>query len=59
MAKKVMRSQSGQNAQLARSYDNYLKSLRPSIRGAKTATEADALIKQARLYRAYIQTLEQ
>jgi hypothetical protein len=59
MAKKVMRSQSGQNAQLARSYDNYLKSLRPSIRGAKTAGEADALIKQARLYRAYIQTLEQ
>ena len=58
MAKRVIRSQSGQNAQLARSYDNYLKGLRPTIRGAKSDAEADKLINQARLYRAYIQTLE-
>ncbi len=58
MAKRVIRSQSGQNAQLARSYDNYLKGLRPTIRGAKSDAEADKLISQARLYRAYIQTLE-
>jgi hypothetical protein len=58
MAKKVIRSQSGQNAQLASNYDSYLKSLRASMRRTKSEKEADALIKQARLYRAYIQTLD-
>ena len=58
MAKTVIRSQQGQNAKLAKNYDSYLKSLRASMRGAKTDKEAEALIKQARLYRAYIQTLE-
>ena len=59
LAKKVMRSGNKENAKLARSYDKYLKSLRGSIRGAKSEREADGLIKQARLYRAYIQTLDQ
>ena len=58
IAKTVIRSQQGQNAQLARNYDSYLKSLRASMRAAKSDKEADALIKQARLYRAYVQTLE-
>jgi hypothetical protein len=59
MAKKVMRSGNKENAKLARGYDKYLKSLKGSIRGAKSQQEADGLIKQARLYRAYIQTLDQ
>jgi serine/threonine protein kinase len=58
MAKRVIRSQSGQNAELARSYDSYLKSLRGSMRAAKSDEEADKLIRQARLYRAYVQTLQ-
>ena len=57
LAKKVIRSQSG-DAQLAKSYDSYLKSLRAQMRGAKSDEEADKLIRQARLYRAYVQALK-
>ena len=59
LAKKVIRSGNKDNAKLARGYDSYLKNLRASMRGIKSEREADALIKQARLYRAYIQSLEE
>jgi len=57
MAKQVIRSGNGQNAQLARSYDANLKTLRDSIRGVNSDREADRLIKQASQTRAYLQFL--
>src|SRR6185295_10348519 len=57
MAKQVMRSGNSQNAQLARSYDANLKTLRDSIRGVNSDKEADRLIKQATQTRAYVQFL--
>lgn len=57
MAKQVMRSGNSQNAQLARSYDANLKTLRDSIRGVSSDREADRLIKQASQTRAYVQFL--
>ena len=57
MAKKVMRSSNSQNAQLARSYDANLKTLRASMGGVKSDKEADRLIKQANQTRAYVQFL--
>jgi hypothetical protein len=57
MAKQVMRSGNSQNAQLARSYDANLKTLRDSIRGVNSDRDADRLIKQASQTRAYVQFL--
>lgn len=57
MAKQVMRSGSAQNVQLAKNYDQYLKTLKDSFRGAQTDKEADKMIKQASQTRAYIQYL--
>ena len=57
MAKQVMHSSNSQNAQLARSYDANLKTLRDSIRGVNSDREADRLIKQASQTRAYVQFL--
>jgi hypothetical protein len=59
MAKQVMRSGNSQNAQLARSYDANLKTLRDSIRGVNSDRDADRLIKQASQTRAYVQFLVQ
>jgi len=58
MAKRVMRSGSGQNVQLARNYDSYLKTLKASMRGIETEREAQKLLKQANQTRAYITFLE-
>ena len=58
MAKRVMRSGNSQNAQLARNYDSYLKTLKDSMRGIDNNREADRLIKQASQTRAYIQFLD-
>ena len=56
-ARTVMRSGNSQNAQLARSYDANLKTLRDSIRGIQSDKEADRLISQAKQTRAYVQFL--
>ena len=56
-ARQVMRSGNSENAQLARSYDSNLKTLRASIKGINSDREADALIKQANQTRAYVQFL--
>jgi non-specific serine/threonine protein kinase len=57
MAKQVMRSSNAQNVQLAKNYDQYLKTLKDSMRGIQSDKEADKLIKQASQTRAYIQYL--
>ena len=57
MAKQAMRSSNAQNVQLAKNYDQYLKTLKDSIRGVQSDKEADKLIKQASQTRAYIQYL--
>ena len=57
IAKRVMRSGNSQNAQLARSYDSNLKTLRASMGGIRSDKEADRLIKQANQTRAYVQFL--
>jgi non-specific serine/threonine protein kinase len=57
MAKQVMRSNNSANAQLARSYDANLRTLRDSIRGVNSDREADKLIKQANQTKAYVQFL--
>ncbi len=57
MAKQVMRSDNKQNAQLAKNYDKYLKTLKDSMRGIQSDREADQLIKQASQTRAYIKFL--
>jgi non-specific serine/threonine protein kinase len=57
MAKQVMRSSNGQNVQLAKNYDQYLKTLKDSMRGVQSDKEADKLIKQANQTKAYIQYL--
>jgi serine/threonine protein kinase len=58
MAKQVMHSGSGQNVQLARNYDSYLKTLQASMRGIQTEKEAQKLLKQANQTRAYIVFLQ-
>ena len=58
MAKRVIRSGSGQNVQLAKNYDSYLKTLKASMRGIETEREAQKLLKQANQTRAYITFLE-
>jgi hypothetical protein len=57
MAKQAMRSSNSQNVQLAKNYDQYLKTLKDSMRGIQSDKEADKLIKQASQTRAYIQYL--
>ncbi len=57
MAKQAMRSGNAQNVQLAKNYDQYLKTLKDSMRGIRSDKEADKLIKQASQTRAYIQYL--
>ena len=57
MAKQAMRSSNRQNAQLARNYDSYLKTLKDSMRGIRSDKEADKLIRQANETKAYIQFL--
>jgi serine/threonine protein kinase len=57
LAKQAMRSNNKQNAQLAKNYDKYLKTLKDSMRGVQSDREADKLIKQAGQTRAYIQFL--
>ena len=57
MAKQAMRSSNRQNAQMAKNYDKYLKTLRDSMRGIQSDREADKLIKQANQTKAYIQFL--
>jgi serine/threonine protein kinase len=56
-ARRVMRSGNSQNAQLARTYDSNLKTLRASMGGINSDREADRLIKQAQQTRAYVQFL--
>ncbi len=57
LARQAMRSSNRQNAQLAKNYDKYLKTLKDSMRGVQSDREADKLIKQAGQTRAYIQFL--
>ena len=57
MAKQAMHSSNKQNAQLAKGYDQYLKTLKDSMRGVQSDKEADKLIKQANQTKAYIQFL--
>ncbi|HEY6047877.1 MAG TPA: serine/threonine-protein kinase [Sphingomicrobium sp.] len=57
MARQAMRG-GGQNAQLAKNYDQYLKTLKDSMRGIHSDKEADKLIKSANQTRAYIQYLQ-
>jgi non-specific serine/threonine protein kinase len=57
LARQAMRSNNKQNAQLAKNYDKYLKTLKDSMRGVQSDREADKLIKQAGQTRAYIQFL--
>jgi chemotaxis protein histidine kinase CheA len=54
MARQAMRSTNGQNAQLAKNYDKYLKTLSASMRGVQSDKEADKLIHQANQTKAYI-----
>ena len=58
MAKQVMRSGSGQNVQLARNYDSYLRTLKDSVRGVQSEREAQKLLKQASQTRQYIVFLQ-
>jgi serine/threonine protein kinase len=58
MAKQVMRSQTGQNVQLAKNYDSYLRTLKDSVRGVQSEKEAQKLLKQASQTRQYIVFLQ-
>ena len=58
IAKQVMRSGNGQSVQLARNYDQYLKTLKDSMRGIQTEKEAQKLLKQASQTRAYVVFLQ-
>jgi serine/threonine protein kinase len=58
MAKQVMRSGSGENVQLAKNYDSYLKTLQDSMRGIQSEKEAQKLLKQANQTRQYIVFLQ-
>jgi non-specific serine/threonine protein kinase len=57
LAKQAMRSSNRQNAQMAKNYDKYLKTLKDSMRGIESDKEADKLVKQANQTKAYIQFL--
>jgi serine/threonine protein kinase len=54
MAKSVMRNGTPQNVSLARNYDQYLKTLKDSMRGVQSEREAQKLLKQANQTRAYV-----
>ena len=58
LAKQVMRSAQGQNVQTAKNYDNYLKTLKASMRGISTERDAQRLLRQAEQTRAYIASLQ-
>ena len=58
LAKQVMRSGQGQNVQTAKNYDNYLKTLKASMRGISTERDAQRLLRQAEQTRAYIASLQ-
>jgi hypothetical protein len=58
LAKQVMRKGSGQNVQLAKNYDKYLKTLKDSMRGIQSEREAQKLLKQANQTRAYVVFLQ-
>jgi serine/threonine protein kinase len=58
MAKGVMRSGTPQNIQLAKNYDQYLKTLKDSMRGVQSEREAQKLLKQANQTRAYVVFLQ-
>ena len=49
-----MRSGTPQNVQLAKNYDQYLKTLKDSMRGVQSEREAQKLLKQANQTRAYV-----
>ncbi len=57
LAKQVMQSGNDTNAQTAKNYDKYLKTLKASMRGIHSDAEAERLIKQANQTKAYIQSL--
>lgn len=59
MARQVMHSGNKQNADMAKNYDKYLKTLKDSMRGIQSDKEADKLIKEASQTRAYIKFLVQ
>lgn len=54
MARQVQRADRGENARLARGYDDYLKNLQRSARGVANDAQADRLITQAKQTRAYL-----
>ena len=58
MARQVMRSGNGQNVQLAKNYDSYLKTLKASMGGIHSEKEAQKLLRQANQARAYIVFLQ-
>jgi len=58
LAKQVMRSAQGQNVETAKNYDNYLKTLKASMRGISTERDAQRLLRQAEQTRAYIASLQ-
>jgi non-specific serine/threonine protein kinase len=57
LAREVMRS-GGQPADVARSYDKYLKTLKASMRGIQSEKDAQRLLKQAEQTRGYIALLQ-
>jgi hypothetical protein len=57
-ARDVMRSGHGQSVQLAKNYDQYLKTLKDSMRGIHTEKEAQKLLRQAQQTRAYVVFLQ-
>jgi serine/threonine protein kinase len=58
IARQVMHSDNQQSVQLARNYDQYLKTLKDSMRGIQSEREAQKLLKQANQTRAYIVFLQ-
>jgi non-specific serine/threonine protein kinase len=58
LAKQVMRKGGGQNVQLAKNYDQYLKTLKDSMRGIQSEREAQKLLRQANQTRAYVVFLQ-
>jgi non-specific serine/threonine protein kinase len=57
-ARQVMRSAGGQNAQTAKNYDKYLKTLKDSMRGIQSEKDAQRLLRQAQQTRGYIDSLQ-
>jgi serine/threonine protein kinase len=57
-ARDVMRSGHGQSVQLAKNYDQYLKTLKDSMRGIHNEKEAQKLLRQAQQTRQYVVFLQ-